>query len=531
MHGDDKKQEELRQARAVIGTRGFRASRATTLDESIGRQRVDKDPFDEVYESFKNILAPPVRFDRLYSIYENSDILQACVAAMRKNVHGFGYELQFLGDDVTERRSPDALRQESLLKSFFNFSNEHESFQAIRDKAGEDYEVVGNAAIEVVRRPRTNEVAMCYYMPVADCRMCKLDEEPVKVKVTIPRNGTPTTFFVKKRFRRFVQVRSGMGEATLKWFKSFGDKRFLDATTGEYKKSASACAEVATELLWLRNSMGGRTYGYPRWLGAVTDILGRSQAQYVNYDLFEHQGIPPVLILVENGSLTDESRIELQSLIESMRGVGNFNKMGLIEAVPEIAGLDNNSNVKIHIKNMIENRNQDLLFSGYLKGSSDTIRQAFRLPALYLGSISVYSYAASFTARSIAEEQVFNPERSVWDEIINRAFVWESFGCDKWCYSSKGPQLAGAPDIINAMKEFGNMGAVSVNNAIEILNSLLGTQISKYDGEWAEQPFVLVKEMVTQNRINIPGGEDYIEVAPETPDLIETKEKIDAESK
>jgi capsid portal protein len=722
--------------------------------------------------------------------------------------------------------------------------------------------VVGNAAIEVIRRPRTNEVAMAYYMPITDCRMCLLDEEPTKVRVVIPRDGKPTTLYVKKQFRRFVQVRA-TGDVPLKWFKSFGDKRYLDATTGEYKSSASQCVEVATELMWLSNSVGGQPYGLPRWVGAVTDILGRCQAQFVNYDLFDHQGIPPMLIIVENGSLTDESREDLQNLIESMRGARNFNKLGLLEAVPEVSGLDEEAHVKIRIQNMIENRNQDLLFNTFLKYSSENIRQVFRLPALYLGAVSSYSYAchsddtevltdtgwklhgevktsdklatvdtstfeleyqeptafhtydvdtplihfntprgidvlvtrnhdmfcakipnegypqvwekalavellgkrreflsapsgykhiddrhfirfpngrfvsieglapfvacvvadgtvpkgksgrkeiyfyikkerkkifiseaieslatelgvrwrcaddrtnpgrvrlsiyskelhswlcqnifakprdelfgvesthnkklpdwfvhlpkcylqlifdalmatdghigspnswvysstskiladqvqiialhlgygsfimcpnldergrhqdyrvnivssnirrlserdahfnfepykgkvfcfttpngtlvtrrngrigihgnSAFTAKTIGEEQVFSPERTMWDDVINRQFVNNSFNCDLWRYTSKGPTMAGAPDIINAIREFSNAGALSINNSIDILNNMLGLQISKIDEEWASHPYGVVQELLRQGRLDMGSMASVIE--------------------
>ncbi len=81
---------------------------------------------------------------------------------------------------------------------------------------------------------------------------------------------------------------------------------------------------------------------------------GRSLAQYVNYDLFDSQGIPPMMIIVENGTLTDESRDELHRLISGMRGPENFNKVGLLEAIPELQGLDDKGSVRVELKNLTE---------------------------------------------------------------------------------------------------------------------------------------------------------------------------------
>lgn len=519
---EDKTQERVRTNIGVTKFKTQRANEVTPLTGSgpadlLGRERTDKDPFVDYYGQYEAIIQPDMLPSSLYSSYMSSDVLQACVKAMQKNVDGFGYELLFRGDDLTERDSPEATRQETILRNFFDHANEEESFQSVRSLAREDFEVVGYSAIEMVRRPRTNQIALAYYNPVTDTRMCYLDDDPVNVKTTIFREGKPTTFNIKKKFRRFVQV--SQGDDKLKWFKTFGDTRPMDAKTGEYLKTKGVGKniELATELLWIKNNFGGKAYGVPRWIGALTEVAGRSTAQYVNYDLFDNQGIPPMLIVVENGSLTDESRLELQDLIESMRSADNFNRVGLLEAVPEITGLDNDANVKIRLENMISNRNQDLMFKGYLDSSYDVIRQSFRLPALYLGGVGVYSYSTALTAQMVAEQQIFIPERRAFDEIINRKIVWDEFECYLWEYKSKGPQTVGTNDIINAVKSFGQMGATSINNGIDMLNNLMGTQISKINSEWANYPYSIVEKLIDQGRLSIPELEAGLIDMPNTP--------------
>lgn len=494
--------EEVKVKTKVRATK-FRVTRAVAADDNVGRGRVEKDSFEDLYSSYDVIVAPPYSFSSLYTNYQDSDVLQSCVKAMQKNVDGFGYDLVFTKNDLTQRDTPEAIRQHTLLKNFFDYTNDEEAFQTVRHTIREDFEVLGNAAIECVRRPRTNQLAMMYSMPITDVRMCRLDDAPVNVKVTVLRDGALVSFFVKKRYRKFVQVNAG-GDKKLKWFKSFGDTRPMDATTGEYKKSASQCVEIATEILWLKNSFGGRTYGVPRWIGCVTDVVGRSLAQFVNYDLFTNQGIPPMMIIVENGSLTDESKQELQDLLESMRGAANFNRVGLLEAVPEISGLDNDTTVKVTIKNMTDYRNDDQMFKSYLQYTYDVIRQAFRLPALYLGGVGVYSYSTAMTASQVAEQQIFQVERRLFDEIINRKILWNEFGCDMWQFKSRGPQTVGSNDIINAVNAFSTAGALTTNNVIEISNKFLGTEISQYPGAWANYPHSIVMELLKQGIVSLP---------------------------
>jgi capsid portal protein len=262
--------------------------------------------------------------------------------------------------------------------------------------------------------------------------------------------------------------------------------------------------EIATEILWLKNNFGGRTYGVPRWIGCITDVAGRALAQYVNYDLFTNQGIPPMMIIVENGSLTDESKQELQDLLDSMRGAANFNRVGLLEAVPEISGLDNDTSVKVTIKNLTDYRNDDQMFGNYLKYSYDVIRQAFRLPALYLGGVGVYSYSTSLTATQVAEQQIFQVERRLFDEVVNRRIVWNEFGCNLYEFKSRGPQTVGSTDIVNAISAFSNAGAMTTNNVIELANKFFDTEMSQFNAPWANYPYGAVMELIKQGVVSIP---------------------------
>lgn len=486
--------------------------------EYIARQRVDVDPFENLYNTY-DLIEPPYRFDRLYSIYDESDVLQFCISTLQKNVDGFGYRLQFLGDDLTERNTPAALAQEAKLKGFFDNVNEEGSFQDIRMPLREDFEVLGNGAMEAVRFPRSKALAALYYMPVMDLRISRLDPEPIIVTVPLVRDGVVRPVKVKKRFRRYAQILSGIteimsGERVLRWFKQFGDPRTLDAVTGEYVSSPKEAKEVATEILWFKRSSSNRTYGVPRWIGNVTDVRGRSLAQYVNYDLFDSQGIPPMMIIVENGTLTDESRDELHRLISGMRGPENFNKVGLLEAIPELQGLDDKGSVRVELKNLTEFRNNDVIFKDYLDYTEAVVRKSFRLPGIYMGAESNLSYASSYSSQKLAESQVFIPERIDFDDVINHCFVQNKneLDCPLWRYVSTGPQLVSAEELRLAMKQLESLGALTINHSIDIANELFGLNMSKYDDEWADLPISLVKTMAQNNTFVLEAIQNVEEV-------------------
>jgi len=101
------------------------------------------DPFRELYTRY-GLIMPPYNFARLMEVYVESSILQTCVAAMRDNVHAFGYELQYLGQDQTERDKPAVNARHKQLTNFFDEVNEEESFRDVRMQWCVDFEVLGN---------------------------------------------------------------------------------------------------------------------------------------------------------------------------------------------------------------------------------------------------------------------------------------------------------------------------------------------------------------------------------------------------
>ena len=470
--------------------------------EDISSNRVVLDPF-EPYYIIANLIQPPFRFPSLYKIAEASDMLTICTYAYQKNIDGFGYRLDFLGDDRKELNTDDAKEQLENAEQFFENPNPYESFHMIRDHFRKDYEFLGQGAFEVVRF-RSGGISALYHSPMIALRMGPLEAEPITLTTSLFRNGRMRKVNVRKRFRKFAQIR--FESDALKWFKEFGDPRILDATTGEYVNSRKDAKEVATEILLIQQPSGGRTYAIPRWVPCVTDVMGRENAQYINYDIGESQGIPPFFVLVQNGTLSDESKDELRRLAESMRGPENFNRIGLFEALPDMQGLDDKGTVKIELKNMMDYRASDFMFSDYLKNTAAIIRQAFRLPEIYLGSIDSSSYASSYTAIKMCESQVFVPEREMFDEQINKRLMWGQggLGCPLWKYVTQGPQIVATEELRLSLKELVNSGAITINNSIDITNKLFGTTVSKYKETWADLPIVLVKLMANKGTFVLP---------------------------
>jgi len=495
----------------------YRRSRIRAIAKEQGQEALFQRqiPVEDIEEEFstlpreKRILTPPYSFSRLYEVYENSDALQSCIDAMRMNVDGFGYKLQFLGDDFTEKDSPQAKAEFEKAKNFFDFANDEQSWTTLRRLMREDHEVLGNGGFEVIRNNR-QEIAVLYHLPFQTVRLTARDKKPVPIDIYIPRDGRVQKIKVKKHFRKFCQVDATTRK--LRWFKEFGDPRIMDATTGDFVAKRPRIA--ATEVMHFKNAFGGAAYGMPRWIGAMLQVMGRYRANYVNYDLFDSQGIPPMAVMISGGKLTDESLEDLEILLRSTRGTEKWNRILILEAEADVLGLEaKEGKANIELKNLADYRKDDQQFARYLESTMKDVRHRFRLPPLYTGATEVYTYATAKAAQTTAEEQVFNPERFLFDEEVNKIILQKELGITQWRYVSKGPQSIGGPELAKGVSTFVQAGAISVNYAIEIANEAFGLEMSKFDAPWADYPVRIVVELLKLGMLS--GVEEITAALPE----------------
>lgn len=347
-------------------------------------------PADDLFQAIyrkERLIEPTYSFSRLYEIYEQSDILQACVDTYQENIDGFGFQCQFLGDDTKgEDKSNEAKRQLQVMEDFFGYANHEQSWTSLRKEIREDLIVLGNGGIEIVRNKK-GAAQIAFPVPFSYIRLARLPAKPRTITVTIKRGGKDINLRIKKKFRRYAQI-DEFGKK-LRWFKEFGDDRPMDADTGKYTNVKNP----ATELWHIKTAYNGQAYGLPSWVSAVPQVIGRTNANYVNYDLFESQGIPPMAILISGGTLTDESLDDLESFLDGMRGATNWNRIMILETEVEGLGIDEKGHAKLELKNLTDYRQDDQMFEKYLKTTEKDVRKRLRLPPIYVGGTDVYTLA------------------------------------------------------------------------------------------------------------------------------------------
>ena len=396
--------------------------------------------------------------------------------------------------------------------------------------------------MEVIRNLK-GEVVQLEHLPTISMRLGKIDQQSVVVRVVMQVGPDTVTRFVRRQFRRFVQVQ----DVRRVWFKEFGDPRPISAKTGrvmtleseqqqkpalvpyqidqdqtdpptadiEDVENQITISDLATEVLFFKLYSPRQIYGVPRYIGVLLPIKGMRQAETVNWSYFNRNAIPPLLIMVSGGALTKTSFEQIMGYFrtQSNASLDNYHQALVLEATPKGTGLEDRGTVNIATKSLMDVRLSDAQFQQYEKNCTTKVRSAFRLPEIYVGLTEGMNYATANAARLTAEEQIFSVERQGFDEIINLQLL-RSMSIRYWSFYTKGPEIADLDTYQKAVATFNSVGAMTPNQAVMLANELLGTTMKAIEEPWGDYAFPMVMQLLTQGKL---AGLDAITVQPPVP--------------
>jgi len=451
------------------------------------------DQFNEAdFDPAKNpkaaVIAPPFDMIFLGRLIQNNNALGQCIAAMEVNIDGTGYEVE-LADDTAETDEEDETGEG--IKDFFDEVFPGESFITLRRRLRVDLESVGNAYIEVLRSVK-GDITFLKCLPAASVRIIRLDD-PVPVTREVERFGEVDTITMMMRERRFVQKFG----SRLVYFKEFGSSRDLDKLTGLWAEEGVTlpALQKGTELIHLTtNTLFGTPYGIPRWIPQVPSVLGSRKAEELNLDFFNAGGLPPALIMIQGGSMVEEVRKQLQSYLT---GKGNSkHRAAIIETFSTSGSLDSASGgVRVTVERFGSERQNDSMFENYDAKCEKRVRASFRLPPLFVGRAEEYNFATAFASYAVAEAQVFQPERTEFDEMINVTIMKEI--APDYIFRSLPLNIK---DVTNQLKGL-DMVKEQVDGSMLVtaVNEIVDTNLKPKEG--VDDP-----EPTDPNQVVVPGG-------------------------
>lgn len=406
------------------------------------------------------VLEPTYKPGTLYTLTVQNNTLSQCVEAMEVNIDGTGHSIDLIEGAVENEA------EKAMLEDFFREPYPARSMIAIRRAMRRDLEATGGGYLEVIRTA-ADDIVMLQQLSTMDIRLVRYDA-PVAVQRTVKRSGKDVTLTMQARERRFVQNINGAKT----YFKQFGASRDLDRLTGMWAAEGTRlpAEKRATELLYFMGNSEPKTpYGTPRWINQMPSILGSRKAEEHNLEFFDSGGLPPVLIIVQGGTMGDQVR---ETLVNHLSGKGASHRAAVVEAVSTSGSLDSAGSVQVKVERFGGEKQKDAMFQMYDENTGDHVRCAFRLPVLFIGKASDMSFATAYASYLVAEAQVFSPEREEFDAVINATIV-RGLGATSYRYRSLPLSMV---DVANQLKalEMVDGKYVDGEDIILKLNELLG---------------------------------------------------------
>ncbi len=455
-------------------------------------------PPDDLLNSLSadgRILLPP--FDKLVlaMLPENSTSLGPVVGAMAQNIDGFGHHLE-CRIKMDDKNTPDdvkesVLTERAMLTNFFKNCNPDYSFTELRRRTRVDMECTGEGYWEIIKTI-AGAIVSFNHIPSYQILLGAQDLDLVPFTRTVPEMQPDGSVVLvktqsRKRFRRFIQARISSvysrgatfhRGAEYRWFKEFGDARVIDNKTGEVitdqdKIDKTPESERANELIHFKLYSPRTPYGLPRFIGNLVTLFGDRAADEINYNTLKNNNVPSMMVMVSNGQLTQASIDRIQEFVNSqIAGQNNYSKFLIIEAEGQFEGQESGI-PKINVEKLASEQTRDQLFQNYSMNNADKVRQAFRLPPIFVGRSDDYTRSTAEASRRLADEQVFSPDREEFDNLMNQRIMPE-MGVLYHQFTSNGPNVTDDEDLIAVMSTAEKSGGMTPRLARSIIADILG---------------------------------------------------------
>lgn len=413
------------------------------------------------------IIAPPAEPTTLERLAQENNALAPCIEAMVTNVDGTGYDIVSEDEDADDTADDETIAR---LSGFFDEVFPGVSMVELRRALRRDIETTGNGYIEVLRNA-AGELVFLRHIEASRMRIVRLDT-PVTVEKTVTRGGKEMTVSMLVQERRYAQLISGRPI----YFREFGSTRHVNKETGAWVANDEEIdfTKRGTEIIHFRCVPDANTpYGIPRWFSQLPSVLGARKAEEHNLEYFNSGGIPPILILLMGGTAAEETKQEMSKVLSSK---GAAFRAAIMEVYGTGGTIERETPVRVQVERFGGEQASDAMFQQYDLRCGEHIREAFRLPALFVGKEGTSNYATAYTAMTLAEGQVFRPARDAFDEVVTRRILPELEGTG-YRFRSRALTLKDTQAILSALTIAAGTQAVEPEDVITEINAAVGTDL------------------------------------------------------
>lgn len=414
----------------------------------------------------------------LKALVKHSTILPQCIRAYKSNIAGFGIGVRYIEDvEETGEMAAEFAKAEEIIELLNTEQDTKEVFEDIIEAR----EIYGIAYLEVIRNVAGDVIQIEFIKDTPS--MAKTKQLDPYVETVYYHKGQEI-----QRKKKFCKYRQEIGGKTV-YFREFGDPRIMDRRSGAYLEEGETL-----ELDYQANEIidfpiGTDPYGEVRWIGQVLGVDGSRRAEALNNNYFINGRHTPLAIVINGGTLTDDSYDKLREYMDDIRGESGQHAFLLLETqnMEERTDFEDTKKPDIELKDLASILQKDELFQDYLDNNRRKVQSSFQLPDLYVGYTTDFNRATAQTAQEVTEEQVFQPERKslAW-AINNRLLNGYQFKYVEAYFLE--PDISNPDDLYKMLTVCNNAGGLTPNDARKIIFNAYGETSEDYPEEWGNIP-------------------------------------------
>jgi len=385
-----KKLDDANLGNSFLNNKRDKMQKAFVGIEGTGTKAGHEKQFVNGYDLME-VAHPVHNMEYLIEMYEQDYTHYAAVNAKVANVVGLGYDLiespktmekeDDIDDDAEKMQAfrRRLARARRLMFDKLDALNEEDEFSETLTKLVIDYEVTGNAYLEI---GRTESGAIGYIGHVPSHT----------IRIRLKRDG-------------FVQFVNGKPI----FFRRYGDTKTANPFRNDPRPN---------ELIHFKNyNPKDHYYGAPDIIPALIAVAGNRFADQYNLDYFENKAVPRNIIIVRGGNFDDSAQAKLLRFFgEDLRG---SHHRALFVPLPADT---KETKHDIEIRS-VENGAQDSAFKEYTKGNIEKILMVHRVPASKLGMTGNSALAAAKDLDKTFKEQVCRPLQKVIEKKVNKVIA------------------------------------------------------------------------------------------------------------
>lgn len=434
----------------------------------------DSDQLDErsVGITIGQGISPPYDPGRLASLQELNGTHAVCIAKKAHREVGYGFDI-VAHSRVDQDEASD--EQYETVESFWRSRDTIWKLgpkgtpaatpTELFEKARQDYYGIGWLALEIIYAGFDDQPAGMAYLPAKTVRVKKAldagEDEQVAGHGYVQKRDGQTVYFAEAGDRHGEDLRGN------------ADPTYVDKHTGKVYDSEealrSAGGEPANELLYIPNPHPNTLYyGLPTWISEVQTMVADQEARRFNRERLENDLILDVVIIVEGGELSEESRKEVREHIQGMRD-SDGPSAWILEA-EDLAdkGIDVDGDVKIRVEPVAQFGEEDQSFTEYRETNERDIAQVHEVPRQLLGHQDATNSNTEEAVREFTQE-VIKPAQDRFAERLYRIIHQRILDVDDWTidFVTKGADNQQRETEIAATTVDAVGQAMTVNQALE----------------------------------------------------------------